>query len=240
MVRSLSILFCLLGANVVLGADNTSAAEDAVEAIIELEDPQSIECNSSEVCPKYAIADYAEDNGLVKFAVDAGLLEVSEEPNSSAVFGCCLDNMGPAGSRCGSFEECGKMLPLTGPFEGMPIKTFATVAICVPIALCLCCCCIIACCCCGGKKKKSGRQQLSDTGSESDNECPFGNRNARLFLDALMNEYVAGENGAVGEFFDNNSIPRNDQQAMDEIEDRVRNSGNPRQAINRLRQKWGL
>lgn len=233
MVRGLSILFCLLGAaNVVWAAE---------EDITEVEDPHSIACNSSEVCPKYAIADYAEDNGLVKFAVDAGLLEVSEEPNSSAVFGCCLDNEGeePAGSRCGSFEECGKMLPLTGPFEGMPIKAFATVVVVVPIALCLCCCCIIACCCCGGKKK-SGRQQLSDTGSESDNECPFGNRNARLFLDALTNEYVAGENGAVGDFFDNNSIPRNDQQAMDEIEDRVRNSDNPQQAINRLRQKWGL
>jgi len=243
MVRGLSMLFCLLGANVVLGE------ELEVDEVGQVVDPHLVECNvtsdpNATVCPKFALSQVSTGllGGLAMLS-NNGDVDLDTQGNTTHVFGCCIEDAAmPSGGRCGSKGECEKLLTV----HGTTLKRLVgIVAFSGALGLCLCCV-TLYCCCCRSKKKggnkKGGRQQMSDaeSGSDSDNGCPIGRRNAIQFLEALENEYVRNSCGAVGDFFDGGGIPRADMQIMEQEERAIQESGDPERSIRNLRRKWGL
>lgn len=251
MVRGLSMLLCLLGANVVLGAEVDALVVDQVGEVV---DAQLVACNSTSdpnatVCPKYALADMGPAAGFIGF-------DALAQGNTTNVFGCCIeDDPLHDGGRCGSKKECEDVLAKHGAAMTQVFALFGLAAFGIMALPVLCggCCCGLCClsvtiyfCCCKSSKKKGGRQQMSDneTGSDSDHgDCPIGKRNAKLFVEALESEYADGQTGAVGDFLDGGGFlieSRGDIDAMNDAEDRVRNSGDPQRAIAQLRRKWGV
>jgi len=64
---------------------------------------------------------------------------------------------------------------------------------------------------------------------------------AKGFLSALEAEYVGGQQGAVGDFFDNqNSLSEETGQQLESLEEQARSSGNPQGFVQSLRRQWGL
>lgn len=58
-------------------------------------------------------------------------------------------------------------------------------------------------------------------------------------IDALHDEYVQRNEGAVGDYLES-GVPRDEQRIIDSIEDRIRNSYDKEEEIRRLQAEWGV
>ncbi|CAE7437350.1 panB [Symbiodinium natans] len=66
--------------------------------------------------------------------------------------------------------------------------------------------------------------------------APVPDNVARNFLKALDEEYVQGKGAIVGNFFDNEGY----QDPLSSFEEKVRDAGNKKEAIEAIAKDWGL
>jgi len=87
-----------------------------------------------------------------------------------------------------------------------------------------------------GKPAKPGRPTASGSGSLQG--APVDTGDARGFLAALRKEYVKGDEGAVGDFFNSSGLDGDDMERLQPFEDRVRDSQDPARTIRTIEQEW--
>lgn len=74
---------------------------------------------------------------------------------------------------------------------------------------------------------------------QSQQLCPLPAHLAQEFLAALRSEYVHGEEGGVGSFYQREGA-ESFEELLDPVEDRVRSSSNPSRVIEMLAEQWCL